>query len=116
MTTPAAENPLIDLARSTFAFHDRFGVTPTIEPASRNLLEEVHEFTEAAKGGSEKSHIAEEAADVFVTALGLCRAAGVGVDQLVNQIYAVIDKNDSKSHDTHVYMDGKIRRRKESSP
>ena len=112
----ATENPLLDLARSTFALHGRFEVRPTIEPASRNFLEEVHEFVEAAKSGSERLHIAEEAADVFVTSLGLCRAAGVGIDELVDQIYSVIEKNDAKTLETHVYTDGKIRRREESAP
>ena len=114
MMTHETQNPLLDLARSTFAFHDRFDVTPTIEPASRNLLEEVSEFIEAAKTENNHSHIAEEAVDVFVTTLSLCKAAGVDLDELISGVYVVIEKNNAKSHDSHVYLDGKIRRREES--
>ncbi|HLA99584.1 MAG TPA: MazG nucleotide pyrophosphohydrolase domain-containing protein [Anaerolineales bacterium] len=104
-------NPFVDLAESTFAFYDRFDATPQVESASRNLLEEVNEFIEAAREGNNRTHIAEEAADVIVTTLGLCQASRIGIDELIKQIYAVIDKNNAKTHETHVYVDGKIRRK-----
>ena len=66
---------------------------------------------EAAREGGDLDHIAEESADVFVTAIGVCFASGIDVDRLVEQVYAVIAKNDAKTHETHVYHDGKIRRR-----
>jgi NTP pyrophosphatase (non-canonical NTP hydrolase) len=102
---------LRDLAQSTLAFFARFGVKPTVNDCVQNLREEVAELIEAAQIGTDQNHTAEEAADVFVTAIGICYAAGVDIDRLVEQIYAVIAKNDAKNHQTHVYSDGKIRRR-----
>lgn len=102
---------LRDLAQSTRAFYERFGVQPQLENCIQNFEEEVRELIEASRDGSNQDHIAEEAADVFVTAIGICYAAGVSVERLVEQVYAVIDKNDAKTHETHVYHNGKIRRR-----
>jgi len=102
---------LRDLAWSTRAFYERFGVTPELEGCIRNFQEEAAELIEAAQHGADRDHIAEEAADVFVTAIGVCYASGVDVDRLVAQLYAVIAKNDAKNHQTHVYANGKIRRR-----
>ena len=90
----------------------RFGVTPQLEDCIKNFQEEVRELIEAARDGSDKAHIAEESADVFVTAIGVCFAAGLDVDRLVEQVYTVIAKNDAKTHETHAYSDGKIRRLK----
>ena len=102
---------LRDLAQSTLDFFERFGVKPTVNDCVQNLREEVAELIEAAQIGTDQNHTAEEAADVFVTAIGVCYASGVDIDRLVDQIYAVIAKNDAKTHRTHVYSDGKIRRR-----
>lgn len=102
---------LRDLAESTTDFYARFGVTPELENCVMNFQEEVRELIEAARDGSDSDHIAEEAADVIVTALGVCFARGIGVEQIVEQVYAVIAKNDAKTHETHAYSDGKIRRR-----
>ena len=102
---------LRDLALSTSAFYQRFGVQPEVAACIRNFREEVMELIQAAQGGTDKNHIAEEAADVFVTAIGICYASGVDLDTLMDQVYTVIEKNDSKTHLTHVYTDGKIRRR-----
>jgi NTP pyrophosphatase (non-canonical NTP hydrolase) len=106
-----SEDALRDLAHSTSEFYARFGVEPQIEACIQNFKEEVDELIEAAQRGTDKNHIAEEAADVFVTAIGLCFAADIDLEQLIEQIYAVIAKNDAKTHLTHVYSDGKIRRR-----
>ena len=76
------------------------------------FLEEVHELIEAVKLGQDRDHIAEEAADVIVTVIALCHAAGIPPEQMIRQMYAVIDKNDAKTHDTHAFIDGKIRRLK----
>ncbi len=103
---------LRDLIRSTLAFYERFGVTPQVNPATRVFEEEVHELIEAARAGTDKDHIAEEAADVFVTVIGLCTAAGVSPDRLIQQIRAVIAKNDAKTNQTHAINEhGKIARR-----
>ena len=82
-----------------------------MQDAVKNFQEEVAELVEAAEAGTNKDHIAEEAADVMVTAIGLAHAAGVDTDRLIQQVYAVIAKNDAKTHETHIHVDGKIRRR-----
>lgn len=104
-------DPLRHLAASTQNFYDRFGVTPQVNDAITNLNEEVYELVQAALEGTDKRHTAEECADVIVTALGVCLAAGLTVDDVVEQMYAVAAKNDAKTQETHVYKDGKIRRR-----
>ena len=107
-------DPLRQLANSTSAFYARFGVTPgrdDIPAFINNFNEEVYELVQAALDGTDKRHIAEEAADVFVTAIGVCFACGIDVDQIVEQMSAVAAKNDAKTHETHVLKDGKIRRR-----
>ena len=108
MTT---NDPLRDLIRSTLEFYARFGVKSQVPDSIRNFQEEVNELIEAAQAGADKDHIAEEAADVIVTTIGVCDAAGVDPERLVAQIYAVIAKNNAKTHETHVVADGKIRRR-----
>lgn len=109
--TTAQNDPLRDLIRSTLDFYARFDWQPLTGDAIRVFEEEVREVTEAAQAGTDKNHIAEEAADVIVTLIGVCQATGVDPEQLVDQLYAVIAKNNAKTHETHVYMDGKIRRR-----
>ncbi len=107
-------DPLRDLARSSQEFLKRFDVEPTPDSLNEHLgvfEEEVAEFIEAAQAGTDKNHIAEEAADVFVTVINACAAAGVDIDRLVEQVYKVAAKNDAKTHETHIYSDGKIRRR-----
>jgi NTP pyrophosphatase (non-canonical NTP hydrolase) len=102
---------LRDLAQSTLDFYARFDVTPQIDDMVQNFQEEVRELIEAGREGHDPNHTAEEAADVFVTAMGICFASGVDVNRLVQQVYAVITKNDAKTHETHVLHTGKIRRR-----
>lgn len=105
-------DPLRDLIHSTLAFYERFEVEPKLEPATLVFEEEVDEFIEAAHDGSSTDHIAEEAADVMVTIIGLCKAANVPPETLIQQIYAVIEKNDAKTQDTHeITAAGKITRR-----
>ena len=105
-------DPLRDLIQSTLAFYERFGVKPQLEAATLVFEEEVDEFIEAAHDNTDKDHIAEEAADVFVTVIGLCEAAGVPHEKLIEQIYAVIEKNDAKTHKTHaINASGKIARK-----
>lgn len=104
-------DPLRDLIASTLAFYARFDVTPQLEPATKVFQEEVNEFIEAAHA-DDVTHTAEEAADVIVTVIGLCTAAGVSPDQIIDQMYAVIAKNDAKTHETHmINANGKIARR-----
>lgn len=100
------------LIQSTVDFYARFDVTPELETATRVFQEEVGELIEAAKDGTNQLHIAEEAADVFVTAIGLCLASGVNTDMIIEQTHAVIAKNDAKTHVTHeINAYGKIARK-----
>jgi NTP pyrophosphatase (non-canonical NTP hydrolase) len=105
-------DPLRDLIASTLGFFARFNVTPTPDDMEKVFLEEVHELIEAVRLGQDREHMAEEAADVIVTVIALCHAAGIDPDHMIRQMYAVIDKNDAKTHDTHAFIDGKIRRLK----
>lgn len=109
--TSQPTDSLRDLAHSTLEFYARFGVQPQANETIQNFREEVNELIEAAEIGTDHDHIAEEAADVFVTAIGVCAASGVDVERLIDQLYKVIAKNNAKTHETHVYTNGKIRRR-----
>lgn len=102
---------LRDLIQSTINLHERFGVIPQFDVTLKVFQEEVHELIEAAQAGTDLQHIAEEAADVFVTAIGMCLAAGVNGEAIINQTRAVIAKNDAKTHATHAINEhGKIAR------
>lgn len=105
------KDSLRDLIRATLEFYARFDFHLEVPSATRVFQEEVGELIEAAHDGTNKDHIAEEAADVMVTVIGLCAAAGVEPEHLIQQVYTVIAKNDAKTHQTHVVSDGKIRRR-----
>ena len=115
MTTPPSDS-LRDLAHSTYNFYARFDVTPTPTDAVMNFEEEVRELIEAARQGTDPEHISEEAADVMVTAIGVCQSVGVDIEQIIARVYYVIAKNDAKTHETHVHVDGKIRRRSSLKP
>ena len=110
MTTQSKDS-LRDLAHSTYNFYRRFNVTPTPPDAVMNFEEEVRELIEAVQKSADSAHIAEEAADVMVTAIGVCQSAGVDIEQIIERVYYVIAKNDAKTHETHIHVDGKIRRR-----
>ena len=109
--TPDQRDPLRALIRSTLEFYARFEVTFDVEDAIRNFQEEVGEVIAAARDGGNTGHIAEEAADVMVTVIGVCEAAGVSMEDVIAQVYKVAAKNDAKTHETHVYVNGKITRR-----
>lgn len=110
MSDSHRRDALRDLAESTLAFYARFDYAPDPQSTITNFNEEVYELVEAALEG-DKAHAAEECADVIVTALGVCFAQGLTVDEIIAAVYKVADKNDAKTHDTHVLKDGKIRRR-----
>jgi NTP pyrophosphatase (non-canonical NTP hydrolase) len=99
------------LAVSTQAFYNRFDVTPAAEDAIRVFQEEVRELIEAVRQRDAITHIGEEAADVIVTVLGVCFAAGLNIDDLIQQIEVVMRKNDAKTTNTHAVIEGKIRRK-----
>lgn len=110
MNASRTSDALRDLASSTLAFYARFDYTPDPQSTLTNFNEEVYELVEAALH-DDKAHTAEECADVIVTALGVCFAQGLTVDEIIAAVYKVADKNDAKTHETHVLRDGKIRRR-----
>ncbi len=105
------DNVFETLVESTVAFYRRFAVTPMTDEMIRVFREEVGELIEAAQEGTDRNHIAEEAADVIVTVLGLCLACGVDPITINEGLTYVAAKNDAKTHATHHYKDGKIRRR-----
>lgn len=108
---------IVELFRSTAALYARFEVEPTLENTSRRFFEEVCEFKEACDYGEftdAMDLIADEAADVLVTTIGMLLAAGVGAKALQAAIERVIVKNDSKTHTTHELVNGKITRKAQS--
>jgi ribA/ribD-fused uncharacterized protein len=111
LSSPRSGDVLRDLASATLAFYNRFEFVPQVEDMVRVFQEEVGEFVEAARAGTDATHTAEEAADVIVTVIGLCAAANIDIEKLVEQIHFVTAKNDAKTHATHVLHNGKIRRR-----
>ena len=110
MSAARTGDALRDLAASTLDFYARFDYTPDAQSTITNFNEEVYELVEAALE-NDRAHTAEECADVIVTALGVCFAQGLTLDEIVAAVYKVADKNDAKTHETHVLKDGKIRRR-----
>lgn len=103
---------LQELIRSTMDLYERFDREFNLAAQLPIFEEEVRELIEAAQAGENAGHIAEEAGDVFVTAIGLALASGVRREQLIEQVQAVIRKNDAKTHTTHhVNAAGKIARR-----
>jgi NTP pyrophosphatase (non-canonical NTP hydrolase) len=113
--TERINDPFRALAHSSLDLLRRFGVAYTSPPSVDGPIavfqEEVTELIEAAREETDKRHIGEEAADVIVTVINLCHAVGVDLEIVVEQMAAVAAKNDAKTHQTHFYQDGKIRRR-----
>ena len=108
---------LAELIHSTMALYERFGRRFEIDAQFPIFQEEVNELLAAVREKSTTDHIAEEAGDVFVTAIGLALAAGATPEQLINQAQAVIAKNNAKTHETHkVNEHGKIARRVPKNP
>lgn len=106
------DDTLKGLIESTQEFFARFKVNPQLPTTIRVFQEEVGELIEAAEEGTDLNHIAEECADVFVTAIGICLAHGIDADQIIAQAQMVIAKNDAKTHETHAINEyGKIARR-----
>lgn len=114
MDNPMQHDPLRDLIRETLAFYARFDLRLHLPPALEKFQEEAGELVEAASQGSSADHIAEEAADVLVTLVGVLHAAGIPPEQWIEQVYAVIEKNRAKTQATHIVQDGKIARRSDS--
>lgn len=110
---------IVELYRSTAALYARFEVEPTLENTSRRFFEEVCEFKEACDyeaftDSDTRILIANEAADVLVTTIGMLLAMGMKPHELAAAISRVIAKNDSKTHATHELVNGKITRKAQS--
>lgn len=104
------------LWESTANLHKRFfpDSPPTFEARFRVFYEEIAELNLALMdiSGNEPD-VAKEAADVFVTTIGLLQWYGIPLDVLQDAIQFVAKKNDAKTLDTHeIRADGKIARRK----
>lgn len=98
------------LWESTEALYQRFGVTPDRDNTLARLLEEVGELAKA-QADEPGVHVAHEAADVLVTALGVCMSRGLRLTDVIGAVVAVAAKNDAKTHATHrLREDGKIAR------
>ncbi len=103
---------LNELIRSTIDLYRRFEVSPQPPATIRTFQEEAAELIEAAQQGTNPAHIAEEAADVMVTAIGICLSCGIDPQNIIAQAQKVITKNDSKTHHTHAINEhGKIARK-----
>lgn len=103
--------PFHSLWASSDDLNKRFGIEPVNQDALAIFAEEVREFTEAyvnAKMGLDIEHwqceAVKEFADILVCGFQVLRAIGVNdIDELINGISFVIDKNDKKTHDTHSF-------------
>lgn len=82
---------------------DRFNAQPSIKQASDRMMSEVLELVIAAHDthGASTRDIAEEAADVVVTAINVLRAACVTEEQFAEALESIIRKNDKKNHESH---------------
>lgn len=104
-------NLLNELWDSTANLYTRFDVTPTVENTSLVFREEARELL-LAQASEPDENVAEECADVLVTALGVLMSRGITLGELDRAIMKVVAKNDAKTHATHhLNTDGKIARR-----
>lgn len=122
-------NEFSDLWNSTANFKARFGVS-TVSPllCQRHFMEEVTEFLQAsclletlpydpehsalvAHYNEQQDQVVLEAADIFVTVMNVCQAHGLTLEELSEAILTVATKNDAKTHETHEFVGGKIRRK-----
>ena len=106
------ENALEHLWNATESLHKRFGVfPPDTSEALRVLNEEAFEVIEAALTGDEQE-LADEAADLIVTLMGVLMARDVELNHLEDAMRRVAAKNNAKTHETHhINQNGKIARR-----
>lgn len=107
------------LYQSTVNLHERFGidlpapiaVQRVFEEEVRELIEASHEVDQGVAGAQQ--HMAEEAADVFVTVLALCWSQGISLEDIEQAVSKVVTKNAAKTWETHhINETGKIARRK----
>lgn len=102
---------LTNLWDSTRDLYTRFDVTITQDASALVFSEETKELL-AAQTSEPAVNVAEEAADVIVTAMGVCMSRGVTLAQLLSAMRHVTLKNDSKTLQTHaVNAAGKIARK-----
>lgn len=93
-------------------FHARFlGRPADVKEACTAYLEEGLELTEAAFNNTVEN-VANEAADVLYTVIGVLRSRGISFDDFLIACQQVISKNDAKTHETHyINSQGKIQRK-----
>ena len=109
---------------STMNFHERFNNTDrSWDDEKKMLSEELVEFIEACKGYEDANYYndplemseyaadaVEELVDFIVVAMARLVSMGVEFDVLKDGFEYVASKNDAKTHETHHWQDGKIRR------
>lgn len=93
---------LFVLWRSTRNLAERFNQQRTAKTQTPLVHEEVREFLhEATVHNVNRDALAGEAADVFVVVIGMLQAHGVGYEEMETAILRTVEKNDSKTADTH---------------
>lgn len=123
-------NALKLLDASTAALYERFDLDADSTPPEKRrkfLMEEVGELVVASAllevpicfGGEappvEDWDVANEAADVIVTVLGLCQSHGITLAEIEAACERVAAKNDAKTPETHALVNGKISRKEQAS-
>jgi hypothetical protein len=104
MSSISNSHPFDNLIRSTRDLHARFGTAQTVRAAIRIAEEEWRETKHEAmsiaagglEGGNDQRQLSLEAADLFVTVIGLCDLCGVTTAQLKSAMQEVANKNDAK--------------------
>lgn len=103
---------------STANLYERFGLSHTVDNGIKGMTEEINEVFDAmAKLGVDEDNLgkrqdlAQEAIDLLVTVMSALMAMNIQYAELEYAANAVIQKNDAKSHITHVVYNNKITRK-----
>jgi phosphoribosyl-ATP pyrophosphohydrolase len=105
-------NPLKRLWESTEDLYRRFDLDAPMVDRVIKFNEEAHEFlTEALKTTGENGALVVEGWDVIVTIIGILQKSGISMDQFFGYEEVVSNKNNAKTHETHVIHNGLITRR-----
>ena len=85
---------------------------PLIREEVNELLDELDKLETSSEFAS-KQNTVDEAVDCFVVIIGSLLASGITIDDFAEGIERVIQKNDSKTLESHYFdqMTGKIRRK-----
>lgn len=92
---------------STTNLYDRFDLKPSLKNATNGIVEESAELLEELNQANPEN-VAEEFADLMVVGISGMLARGLTLKDLERGMLKVINKNDSKNHNTHVVYNHKI--------